>query len=66
MSQQGMGLFARIRGAVAVATTLAMALGIAAPALAADMATFNGAVLNPENAFAPLLKIVASPSQRQR
>jgi hypothetical protein len=52
MRQKGIGLLSRTRCGVAVATTIAMALGIAAPAPAAEMATFTGTVLNPENVAA--------------
>lgn len=58
MSQQFAGPYRRIRGAVTVVTILAMALGVIAPALAADTATFAGAVLAPDNSFAQGFTVV--------
>lgn len=58
MSQQRVGLYCRIRGAVTVATAFAMALGLVAPALAVDTATFAGAVVAPDNSFAQGFTVV--------
>jgi len=58
MSKQRVGPFSRIRGAVTLATVFAMALGVVAPALAADAATFAGAVMAPDNSFAQGFTVV--------
>jgi hypothetical protein len=52
MIRQRVGIPNRIRAAVAVVTVCAMGLGLAAPVLAADSATFSGAVMAPDNSFA--------------
>lgn len=58
MRRQRVGLLARIRVAVTVATVFAMALGVVAPALAADTATFAGTVMAPDNSFAEGFTVV--------
>jgi hypothetical protein len=54
MTRQRMG----IRGAVTVATVFAMSLGLVAPVIAADSATFSGAVMAPDNSFAQGFTVV--------
>ena len=58
MTRQRAGFPNRIRGAVTVATVLAMSLGLVAPALAADSGTFSGAVMAPDNSFAQGFTVV--------
>jgi hypothetical protein len=58
MTRQRSGFTNRIRGAVTVATVLAMSLGLVAPALAAESATFSGAVMAPDNSFAQGFTVV--------
>jgi hypothetical protein len=58
MTRQRVGFPNRIRGAVTVATVVAMSLGLVAPALAADAATFSGAVMAPDNSFAQGFTVV--------
>ena len=58
MTRQRAGFPNRIRGAVAVAMVFAMSLGLMAPALAADSATFAGAVMAPDNSFAQGFTVV--------
>ena len=58
MTRQRSGFNDRIRGAITVATVFAMSLGLVAPALAADAATFSGAVMAPDNSFAQGFTVV--------
>jgi hypothetical protein len=58
MTRQRAGFPNRIRGAVAVATVFAMSLVLVAPALAAESATFSGAVMAPDNSFAQGFTVV--------
>lgn len=58
MNRPHLGLSSRTRGAVSLATAFAMALGIVAPALAAETATFNGTVIAPDNSFAAGFTVV--------
>jgi hypothetical protein len=58
MTRQRSGFTNRLRGAVTVATVLAMSLGLMAPALAAESATFSGAVMAPDNSFAQGFTVV--------
>jgi hypothetical protein len=58
MTRQRVGFPNRIRAAVTVATVVAMSLGLVAPALAADAATFSGAVMAPDNSFAQGFTVV--------
>ncbi len=58
MIRQLVGCSIRIRGAVAVATVFAMTLGLVAPVLAAETATFSGAVMAPDNSFAEGFTVV--------
>ena len=58
MTRQRVEFSTRIRGAVTIATVFAMTLGLVAPALAADTATFSGAVMAPDNSFAQGFTVV--------
>jgi hypothetical protein len=58
MIRQRMGIPNRIRGAVTVATVFAMGLALVAPVIAADAATFSGAVMAPDNSFAQGFTVV--------
>lgn len=58
MNRPYLGLSSRIRGAVSLATAFAMALGVVAPALAVETATFNGTVIAPDNSFASGFTVV--------
>ena len=58
MNRPHLGLSSRIRGAVSLATAFAMALGVVAPALAAETATFTGTVIAPDNSFASGFTVV--------
>lgn len=58
MSQRRMVDFSRMRSLVAVATVIAMALTTVAPAFSADMASFAGSVLAPDNSFASGFTVV--------
>jgi len=58
MSQSRVGFAERIRGAVSAATLFAMVVGICAPALAAETATFTGTVLSPDNSAAQGFTVV--------
>lgn len=58
MTRQRAGFPNRIRGAITVATVFAMSLGLFAPALAAESATFSGAVMAPDNSFAQGFTVV--------
>jgi hypothetical protein len=58
MTRQRTGFPNLMRGAVAVATVFALSLGLMAPALAADVATFSGAVMAPDNSFAQGFTVV--------
>ena len=52
MNRPRVGLPSTIRAAVSVATVFAMTLGVLAPALASETATFAGTVMAPGNAYA--------------
>jgi hypothetical protein len=52
MNRLHIGLPSRMRGAVSVVTAFAMTLGVLAPALASETATFAGTVMAPGNADA--------------
>jgi len=58
MIRQRVGFSIRMRSAVTVATVFAMTLGLVAPVLAADTATFSGAVMAPDNSFAQGFTVV--------
>jgi hypothetical protein len=58
MIRQLVGFPNPIRAAVTVATVFAMSLGLVAPALATDSATFSGAVMAPDNSFAQGFTVV--------
>jgi hypothetical protein len=51
MSHDRIGGASVLRGAAAVATTFALMLGVLAPAIAADTATFSGAVVGTDNSL---------------
>lgn len=52
MNRLHSGLPGKMRGAVSVATAFAMTLGVLAPALASETATFAGTVMGPGSAYA--------------
>jgi hypothetical protein len=58
MTQQHSWLCGRIRRAVTVFTVFAMALGVVGPVIAAETATFAGAVMAPDNSFAQGFTVV--------
>jgi hypothetical protein len=58
MSQHRRGGASRFRGGVAIATAAALILGISAPALSADMATFDGVVVGADDTFADKFTVV--------
>lgn len=58
MTRQRVGFPSRIRGAVTIATVFAISLGLVAPVLAAESATFSGAVMAPDNSFAKGFTVV--------
>ena len=58
MIRQPLGFSIRMRSAVTLATVFAMTLGLVAPVLAADTATFSGVVMAPDNSFAQGFTVV--------